>query len=72
MEQYLFHLIRLDIRIAHNVTLRSCHINQRYLIARAHTRHGLDSHLNAQLLACCRHCIIHLSGTAGLATVLHA
>ena len=71
MEQYLLHLIGLNVGITHNVAIRSRHIYQRHLIARTHTRDGFDPHMDTQLLTCLHHSFIHLCCSTRLTTILH-
>ena len=72
VKQNLLHLVGLNIRIPHNVSVGGCHIYKGNLVACSHTRDRFDSHMNAQIPASLHHGCIHLGCSAGLTTVLHA
>ena len=71
VQQYLLHLIWLDVRIADYLAVGSCHVYHGHLIARPDTGDGFDAHIDTQLQARLPHSGIHLCRPAGLAAVFH-
>ena len=71
MEQNLLHLVGLDIRIAHDVAVGGCHVDERHLVAGTDAGDGLDANLDTQCLASLHHGCLHLCCSTCLATVFH-